>query len=338
MGMPAVMDVFNSFPNPGSTMGIEPARLQFIEREFRDVFDQGADASLLREIHDALFVEGKSIAVLRNQLWTRRRALRVVAVTSGKGGVGKTTVAVNLAVALAERGLRVLLFDADLGMANVHIFAGVTPRGTLLDVVEGRATLAQILSNGPAGVRVVCGASGVARLADLNQRVVEFLGGELARLAGAFDLLMIDTGAGISSQVMRFLAMANEIVVVATPNLAATLDAYGLIKVVREARLPARIHVLVNQSEDDAQAESVFERIHRCAERFLQFSPLNLDGLRRDPAIEAANQSRQPLVLATPQNENARRFATIAERLAELEPLSQAPPVPSDAVPHPAAA
>jgi flagellar biosynthesis protein FlhG len=332
------MDVFNSSPVPGSSMGIEPARLQFIEREFRDVFDKSADASLLRQIHDALFVEGKPIAVVRNQLWGRQRALRVIAVTSGKGGVGKTTVAVNLAVALAERGLRVLLFDADLGMANVHVFAGVTPRGTLLDVVEGRATIAQILSNGPAGVRVVCGASGVAGLADLNLRVIEFLGGELARFADAFDLLLIDTGAGISSQVMRFLAMANEIVVVATPNLASTLDAYGLIKVVREARLPARVHVLVNQSEDDAQAESVFERLRGCAERFLQFSPMKLEALRRDPAIEAANQSRQPLVLAKPRNKNARRFATIAEQLAELEPLSQATAVPSDAVAHSAAA
>ena len=328
----------NSFRNIDSAIGIEPARLQFIEREFHDVLKQSADSSLLREIHDALFVEGKSIPVLRNQLWARRRALRVVAVTSGKGGVGKTTVAVNLGVAFAKRGLRVLVFDADLGMANVHIFAGVTPRGTLLDVVEGRATLAEIVSDGPAGVRVVCGASGVTRLADLNLRVIEFLGGELMRLADAFDLLVIDTGAGISSQVMRFLTMANEIIVVVTPNLAATLDAYGLIKVVREARLPARIHVLVNQSEDDAQAESVFARLHRCAEQYLQFSPSHLEALRRDLAIEAANQSRQPLVLGTPQNENARRFATIAARLAELQPLSQAPPIPSRASPHPAAA
>lgn len=332
-----LMDAVASFPRPVSTMGIEPARLQFIEREFHDVLEKGADPSLVREIHNALFVEGKSVAVLRHQLWARRRAARVVAVTSGKGGVGKTTVAVNLAVSLAERGLRVLLFDADLGMANVHVFAGVTPRGTLLDVVEGRATLAQIVSTGPAGVRVVCGASGVTRLADLNLRVVEFLGDELARLAKAFDLVVIDTGAGISSQVLRFLTMATEIVVVATPNLASTLDAYGLIKVVREARLPARIHVLVNQSDDDAQAKSVFERLHCCAERHLQFSPSNLDALRRDPGIEAANQSRQPLVLGTPQSENARRFATIAERLAELKPSPQAPLVSAHAVPPPAA-
>jgi flagellar biosynthesis protein FlhG len=331
------MDVFQSFANHRSVGGIEPARLQYIEREFSDLLGQRGDAALMKEIHDALFVEGKSIGALRGELQARRHTLRVIAVTSGKGGVGKTTVAVNLAVAFAERGLRVLLFDADLGMANVHIFAGVSPQGTLLDVVEGRATLSQIMTNGPGGVRLVCGASGIAGLADLNLRVVEFLGDELVRLADTFDLLLIDTGAGISSQVMRFVAMAGDIVVVATPNLASTLDAYGLIKVVREARLPGRIHVLVNQSEDEAQALSVVERIRACAQRFLSFCPLHLEGLRHDPAVEAANQSRQPVVLARPRNKNSRRFARIAGQLAELPLAPKAPPL-SSAVSQPAAA
>ena len=294
---------------------IEPAHRQYLEREFADVLREPRDPGLLRALHRALFIEGQSPAAVRTQFSKNPHALRVIAVTSGKGGVGKTTVSVNLATALAGRGQRVLLFDADLGMANVHIFAGVAPRGTLLDVVEGRATLAQVLTPGPAGVQIVCGASGVAGLADLDARVIERLGRELAQFAGAFDMLLIDTGAGISAQVLQFLTLAHEIIVVATPNLAATLDAYGVIKVAREARLPAQLSILVNQTDDEAEAAAIFARLSGCAHRFLQYLPASLGSLRRDPAVEAANQSRTPLVLAQPASENARRFTAMAARL-----------------------
>ena len=313
----------STLPAEVSCPGIEPAHRQFIEREFPDVLRDDPDGRLLRAMHHALFTEGKSPAAVRTQFAKNQRALRVIAVTSGKGGVGKTTVSVNLATALAARGRRVLLFDADLGMANVHIFAGVAPRGTLLDVVEGRSTLAQVLTPGPGGVQIVCGASGVAGLADLEVRVIERLGRELAQLAGDFDVLLIDTGAGISAQVLQFLTLAHEIIVVATPNLAATLDAYGVIKVAREARLPAQISILVNQTDDEAEADAIFARLSGCAHRFLQFLPASLGSLRRDPAVEAANQSRTPLVLAQPASENARRFTAMSARLLDASPAAQ---------------
>ena len=313
-----------SLPATAPIPEIEPARRQFIEREFPEVLRDDRHDRLLREIHHALFTEGQSLAVVRNHFSRRQHALRVIAVTSGKGGVGKTTVSVNLATALAGRGRRVLLFDADLGMANVHIFAGVTPRGTLLDVVEGRSTLAQVLTPGPGGMQIVCGASGVAGLADLDARVITHLGHELARLADDFDVLLIDTGAGISAQVMQFLTLAHEMIVVATPNLAATLDAYGVIKVAREACLPAQISILVNQTEDEAEAAAIFARLSGCAHRFLQFLPASLGSLRRDPAVEAANQSRQPLVLAQPASENARRFTAMAAHLTGESPAAPA--------------
>lgn len=319
------MTPHHSLPAETPSSAIEPARLQFIEREFQDILGDPSDPGLIREIHHALFIEGKSPAVIRNQFCSPQRSLRVIAVTSGKGGVGKTTVSVNLATALAIRGRRVLLFDADLGMANVHIFAGVTPRGTLLDVIEGRSTLPQVLTDGPAGIQIVCGASGVAGLADLDARVVERIGRELARLADGFDILLIDTGAGISAQVMQFLTLAHEIIVVSTPNLAATLDAYGVIKVAREARLPAQISILVNQTDDEADAGAIFARLSGCAHRFLQFLPASLGSLRRDPAVEAANQSRQPLVLAQPASENARRFTAMATHLAGENPAADIP-------------
>lgn len=303
-----------------SSPGIEPARRQFIEQQFRDLLCSVPHEDALRLIHDAIFVEGVSVSVLHKELSRAARTTRVVAVTSGKGGVGKTTLAVNLAVAFAGLGARVLLFDADLGMANVHVFAGVNPKGTLLDVASGRATVRGILTAGPAGIQIACGASGVGGLANLEESAIASLGQQVAGLSDLFDVVVIDTGAGISAQVMGFLAMAHEIVAVVTPNIAATLDAYGLIKMVREARLPGRLHIVVNQMDDDAQADAVFERLRACAERFLQFSPVSLGSLRRDKSIEEANQARRPLVLAKPRSKNARRVVVMAGRLFHAEP------------------
>ncbi len=309
----------------GAVPEIEPAQLQFIEKEFQGFLGSHPDFGLVREIYRALFVEGKPLAAVRSEISGRRASLNVIAVTSGKGGVGKTTISVNLAVALAEQGKRVLLFDADLGMANAHLFAGVTPRGTLLDVVEGRASLHQILTPGPGGTQIACGASGVTALADLGGQTIGWLAKEILGLAGIFDVVVIDTGAGISAQVTQFLQIAHEIVVVTTPNIAAILDAYGVVKVVRESRLPARISLLVNQVRDEVEAGATFDRIMSCAQRFLAFEPENLGFVKRESAVEKANQNRQPLLIAHPASANARRIRDSAARLTSQE-ATAAPP------------
>jgi flagellar biosynthesis protein FlhG len=294
---------------------LESARLQFIDQTFPELPDGDLRREWQRWIHDRVFVDNWPIATVRAEVLRALRPVRTIAVTSGKGGVGKTTFAVNLATALAQQGQRVLLFDADLGMANAHVFAGVNPAASLLDLIDGRASIESIFAAGPAGMQIACGASGVGRLANLEGPLLEMLGRELLRAASDFDVTVIDTGAGIAPPVLHFLALAQDAVVIATPNLASTLDAYGLVKVVHEQRLTTRLHLLVNEADDDAQAASVLTRIAGCATRFLGLNVGDLGWLERDAAFEHANQQRRPLLVIAPENSNAQRISGIARRL-----------------------
>jgi flagellar biosynthesis protein FlhG len=310
----------------GVPRAIEPAQIQFIEKTFSEFLgDQHSDDEtlearrneLIHWIHHRLFKDRAPVTTVRAELHNAVRHTRIIAVTSGKGGVGKTTFAVNLAVACAQLGRKVLLFDADFGMANVHIFAGVNPQVTLLDVVDGRATIDDVIMPGPAGIHMICGASGISRMADLSALVLEALGRELLRVASQFDVLVIDTGAGISPAVTHFLGLAQESIVLATPSLASTLDAYGVIKLAHENRLATRIHVLINQAEDEAQAVRVLDRLAGCANRFLNSSLGTLGFLERDSSFEQSTQSRRPLALTDPGNPNVQRIASIAAQLIE---------------------
>ena len=319
-------------PSSPAPRPIGQAHVQFIEQTFAEFLGeaQPGDAALnarrtelIRWIHHRLFEDRVSVTAVRSELNHARRQTRIIAVTSGKGGVGKTTFSVNLAVACAQLGRKVLLFDADLGMANVHIFAGVNPPATLLDVVDGRATLDEVITPGPCGVQLICGASGIGRMAELSAPMLDFLGRELLRVAAEFDVLIMDTGAGIAPSVTHFLGLAQDTVVVATPNLASTLDAYGVIKLAHESRLETRIHVLINQADNEHQAARVLDRIAGCANRFLNSSLGTLGFLERDPSIEQSNQSRRPLALTDPENPNALRIAGIAARLTGEESHAQ---------------
>ena len=306
---------------------IEKNRVLFYESQLRDVFTAaGVDPmsrhyddrriELLRKIDQLFTVEKVAVPEIRRRL-TRgapgaRKGLRVMAVASGKGGVGKTTISINLSVALARRGLRVLLFDADLGLANVHVYTGLNPRGTIVDVISGRSSLDEVVMHGFGGVHVVCGDSGIAKMADLGTRMTDYLGRELEGLADRFDVILIDTAAGISTQVIDFLRVADQVVVVATPNLAATLDAYSLIKIARQNRVAAQTDLLINQVRDRTHSGEIYQKIRRCAEQFLGCTPGYLGYLLRDDQVETSHAQRQPLVTCFPASTNARLFRDIA--------------------------
>ena len=312
----------------GRSGGISPSRLRFLVCEFPDLLGithpathslrfTAAQQHTLDILHRLRFDEGRSAVAVR-QAWAESRPgrrARIITVTSGKGGVGKTTVSLNLAVSLGQRGLRTLLVDADMGLGNVHVLAGVDGRRTLAELIPGGPPIEELLVDGPGSIQILCAGSGVARLADVDERTLNHLTGELNRLLPRFDVILLDTGAGISQHVVHFMHMAQDILVVTTPDLTAVLDAYGAIKVGREARVGGRFGILVNNAESPEEAARVFERISTCAQRFLQFTPTALGHVIRDDEVRKSNQLRRPLVLAQPAHPAARALVALAEGL-----------------------
>ncbi|MEX0886476.1 MAG: MinD/ParA family protein [Phycisphaeraceae bacterium] len=232
---------------------------------------------------------------------------RTLAITSGKGGVGKTTLSVNLAAQLAAMGRRVVLLDADLGTANADVLCNITPTGHLAHVVAGRKSLHQVLTPAPGGFHLIPGASGLAQMAALNDSERDRLLDQLHLLEQAADLLIIDTGAGIGPNVLGFLVAVDEVIVVTTPEPTAITDAYALIKTLTRKRAqagqdPPAARILVNQAADEREARSVYERVAAVCRRFLGFTPRFAGYIPHDPVVPAAVRQRQLFVLEQPRS------------------------------------
>ncbi len=242
---------------------------------------------------------------------------RVVAVTSGKGGVGKTSLVVNLALALAHLGQRVVVFDADLGLANVEVLLGISPPHTLHDVVFGGKSMEEVLVPGPCGIKFISGGSGFQELANLDTAQRERLIRGLAYFQHQADFLLVDTGAGISRNVLGFVAASQEVIVVVTPEPTSLTDAYGLIKVLAKFKVHSHAYLVVNRALDDREAVQTAHKMEMVAGRFLQFRVHHLGSLLEDGVVGQAVKVQQPFVLLQPHGAAARRVAEMARYLVE---------------------
>jgi len=245
----------------------------------------------------------------------RRAPLRVVAVTSGKGGVGKTNVSANLAVAFGRQGRRVWLLDADLGLANVDVLFGLTPRANLLDVLRAERALADVVLDGPAGVRIIPAATGVEELTALAPGDRLRLLAEIEALEADPDVLVVDTAAGISSNVLFFTAAAADALIVVTPEPTALTDAYALMKVLAARHGRREFLVVVNMAAGVADAQAAFTRLARVAERFLRVRVEYQGWIPYDDAVPRAVRTQQPVVLASPHSPASTAFVQLAGRL-----------------------
>jgi len=249
-------------------------------------------------------------------------APRVVAVTSGKGGVGKSNIVVNLGLALARQGLKVLLIDADLGLANLDILLGLTPRFTIHEVLAHRRPLAEAIVPGPEGVKILPASSGISDLAELDEFQKLFLLNELDHYAEDLDVVLIDTGAGISRNVLFFNLAAQERIVVVNNQPTSVTDAYALIKVLATRHGERYFKLLVNGLSRPGEAELVYRTLLTVAERFLgqEIHLEYLGFIPYDECIPRAVMRQQPLLTLYPQAPASQSFLHLARSWWETPP------------------
>jgi len=240
---------------------------------------------------------------------------RVVAVTSGKGGVGKTNFAVNLALGLIQRGRDVLLLDADLGLANVDVVLGTNPTYHLGHVVRGEKRLQDIVYRGPLGLKLIAGGSGLAELLDVGEMELKRFISGLEVLANQLDYVLLDTGAGLSKQVVSFVLAADEILIVTNAEPTAMTDAYATIKVISRQNPAANMRLVMNAVEDDQEAELAVNRLTMAALRFLGVHVESLGMVPYDGSVARAVKAQQPYLLAFPGTPAARAVKELAATL-----------------------
>ncbi len=245
---------------------------------------------------------------------------RVFAVSSGKGGVGKTTLAANLACVLAEAGAKVLVFDGDLGLANVDVLFGLTPRHHIGDVLAGRCRLADVLVTGPCGVKILPASSGLVKLTHLSEGEKLLLLEEFEELATGLDWVFLDTPAGISENVLYFNLASQERLLVCTPEPTALTDVYALIKVLYRRYGVKHFHLVVNWVRRKNQATEIYRQLLRVVERFLGSVSLNfLGSIPFDCQVSEAVRAQRPLVTLFPESSATRAIRQVAAELDRLQ-------------------
>lgn len=241
---------------------------------------------------------------------------RTIAVTSGKGGVGKTNLAANLAIALCKLGKRTLLVDVDLGLANIDVLLNLRPRFNLHHVLLGQMPVREILIDGPEGVQIVPASSGIEEMANLTPWQHRQLVESFADLDEQFDIAVIDTGAGMSSNVMNFVAAANEAIIVTTPDPTAITDAYAMIKAMRAREVRPDLRLFVNMVHSPSEAQMVASRIRRVTKRFLGLEPQAVGYLVSDHTVSDCARAQRAFVTAYPESPAGRAVYALAARLS----------------------
>ncbi|HEY3374509.1 MAG TPA: MinD/ParA family protein [Candidatus Aquicultor sp.] len=240
---------------------------------------------------------------------------RVIAVSSGKGGVGKSNLVANLGIALAMRGRKTLILDADLGLANIDVIFGINPKFNLKHLVDGEKSLSEIVINGPHSLKIVPGGSGMPELADMGKERQQNLIDSFVELERDSDITLIDTGAGISNDVISFILAAREAIIITTPEPTAITDAYGLIKVLTQRDMDVDIKLVVNMTSTEKEGRDIADRIVMAAKQFLNKRVETLGYIVSDIAVNSAVRKQQPFILEFPGARASKCIRQIAATL-----------------------
>lgn len=241
---------------------------------------------------------------------------RIIAVTSGKGGVGKSNVSVNLAINLKKMGKRVLIFDADFGLANVEVMFGAIPKYTLKDVIYNGMDIKDIISHGAGDIPFISGGSGILGLSNISREQIGVLLHSMAELDGLADIIIIDTGAGISDTVMEFVSASNEVILVTTPEPSSLTDSYSLLKVLCSRpgfnKNDCLIKVVANKTASAEDGRNVYARLKTVVNRFLDVNMELLGIIPSDQALERAVMQQVPVSLSSPGAKSSKAFEDLA--------------------------
>ena len=241
--------------------------------------------------------------------------VQVVAVTGGKGGVGKTSVSINLSVALAQMGRRVALLDADLGLANIDVLLGLSAKHTLEDVLKGTHSLLDVMLTGPSGVRIIPASSGTQHMAQLGAAEHAGLIHAFSELGEQLDVLIIDTAAGISDSVVSFVRAANEVLVVVCDEPGSITDAYALIKLLNRDYGLTRFRVLASMTRSTQEGQTLFNKLLQVTERFLDATLQYVGNVPFDDNLRKAIQRQRSVVEMAPRSKAALAFQSLAEKV-----------------------
>ena len=249
-----------------------------------------------------------------------QKRTRVIAVASGKGGVGKTNLSVNLALAYAQQGKRVIVLDADLGLANVNIMLNMIPKYNLYHVIRKQKTMKEIILDTDYGIQIVAGASGFSKIANLSEEERQNFISELYSLAGA-DIIIIDTSAGVSSNVLSFVAAADDAIIITTPEPTAITDAYGIIKIIATEveNLNIGLKLVVNRVKSVLEGKKVAERIINISGQFLNLKVEYLGCIYEDPIVPLSVIKQRPFLLSDPKSKASISVQHLVSRIEKTD-------------------
>ena len=255
--------------------------------------------------------------VIKKQNQVPQKTARVITITSGKGGVGKSNLAVNLAVQFERLGVRTIIFDADFGLANVEVMFGTIPKYNLSDLIYHRKELEDIITEGPENVRFISGGSGILGLSNLNRGQIDYLVETVEKLSAMADIIIVDTGAGISDSVMEFVASSREILLVTTPEPSSLTDAYSLLKMLyrnpKFDKAESMVHVLANRTASAAEGRQVFEKLESVVKQFLDGNINYIGMIPQDAMLDKAVRIQKPVSISYPNAKSSKKFEELAK-------------------------
>ena len=253
---------------------------------------------------------------------TDQKNTRIVTVTSGKGGVGKSNFSLNFAIALQRLGQKVLVFDADIGMANIDVLMGRTSAYSLYHLLKQEKTIWDIIAVGPEDIHYIAGGSGFKDLLELSDAQLNRFAGEIEKLHGEYDVILFDTGAGLSKETVKFISSAQETIVVTTPEPTSITDAYALIKMVKGMDMSIAFKLVVNRSTDQKEGKETAQKISLVASRFLHSELPTLGIMPDDPLVSKAVKRQMPFIIAYPDSDAAVALTRIARQFLDIPQTS----------------